>query len=172
MKKVMNTVIRLRRDNDYNYESIKDTFVPASGEVCLVDTSRDGLRAKVGDGVSTFGELQFVDEDIRNAVQQGYYSNGEFYHDVTLQTPYSHMLNKIYIDKNHSAIYYFDGVEYVQIDASLTTASSDVAGMMKLYNTTGQNVDGTMTQKSITDELDLRFKTSVNADQETIIFTL
>jgi len=42
---------------------------------------------------------------------------------------------------------------------------------MKLYSTTGQNVDGTMTQKSITDELGLRFKTSVDTDEELLIFT-
>jgi hypothetical protein len=42
---------------------------------------------------------------------------------------------------------------------------------MKLYSTTGQNVDGTMTQKSITDELDLRTKTSVDTDKELLIFT-
>lgn len=84
----IDAIIRLRRDNDYNYELIKNTFVPAAGEVVLVDTARDGLRAKVGDGVSTYAELQFVDEDIRNMVQQGYYNQGEFYKDITLQTPF------------------------------------------------------------------------------------
>ena len=168
----IDAVIRLRRDNDYNYEVIKDTFVPASGEVVLVDTVRDGLRAKVGDGYSTYAQLQFVDEDIRNAVLQGYYSNGEFYKDVTLNTPFKRMINKIYIDKPYSKIYYFNGIQYIPIDATLTTASSEVAGTMKLYNTMGYNTDGTMTQKVITDELELRFKTSVDTEQELLVFTL
>lgn len=60
--------IRLRRDNDYNFEAIKNKFIPANGEVVLVDTARDGLRAKVGDGVSTYAQLQFTDADIRNTV--------------------------------------------------------------------------------------------------------
>lgn len=82
------------------------------------------------------------------------------------------MINKIYIDKPHSKIFYFNGIEYIPIDATLTTASSDVAGTMKLYNEMGQNIDGTMTQKSITDELVVRFKTDVDAENELLVFTL
>ena len=172
MKKVINAVIRLRRDNDYNYERIKDTFVPANGEVVLVDTAKDGLRAKVGDGISTYAQLTFTDADLRNAALQGYFNGGIFYQDPTLSAPFPKMINKIYIDKTSSKIYYFNGVDYVPIEANLTTASANTAGVMKLYNTTGQNVDGTMTQKSITDELDLRFKTDIDAGNELLIFTL
>lgn len=168
----IDAVIRLRRDNDYNYEAIKDSFVPASGEVVLVDTAKNGLRAKVGNGVNTYAELPFTDEDIRNVVQQGYYSEGNFYKDITLQTPFQKMINKIYIDKPHSKIFYFNGIEYIPIDATLTTASADLAGTMKLYNTMGQNIDGTMTQKSITDELTVRFKTNVDEENELLVFTL
>jgi len=166
MTKTINAIIRLRRDNDYNYEAIKDKFIPASGEVVLVDTARDGLRAKVGDGVSTYAELQFTDEDIRNTVQQGYFENGQFYRDPTKQTPSQKMINKIYIDKATRRIYYYNGIDYVPAEANLTTASSDMPGLMKLYSTTGQNTDGTMTQKSITDELGLRFKADVDAENE------
>ena len=81
MKKTLDAIIRLRRDNDYNYELIKNTFIPSNGEIILVDTAQDGLRAKVGNGVSTYAELQFTDEDIRNAVLQGYYANNIFYKD-------------------------------------------------------------------------------------------
>ena len=81
MAKSIDATIRLRRDNDYNYETIKDTFIPSNGEVVLVDTAQDGLRAKVGNGVSTYAELPFTDADIRNAVLQGYYSDGIFYKD-------------------------------------------------------------------------------------------
>lgn len=170
--KTMDAVIRLRRDNDYNYEKVKDTFIPASGEMVLVDTSTDGLRAKVGDGYSTYAQLQFVDEDIRNPIQQGYYVNGIFYKDETLNTPFPDMINKVYIDKLHSALYYFNGAQYIPISQTLSTASPEVAGTMKLYNTTGYNIDGTMTQKSITDELDLRFKTNIDEDNELLVFTL
>ena len=166
MRKTIETVIRLRRDNDYNYEAIKNKFIPASGEVVLVDTAHDGLRAKVGDGISTYAELQFTDADIRNAVQQGYFKDGIFYKDATTQTPFPNMVNKIYIDKTNNSIYYYDGEAYVPAKPQLTTATSDIAGVMKLYSTIGQNTDGTMTQKSITDELGLRFKANVDAENE------
>lgn len=172
MGRRIDATIRLRRDNDYNFEAIKNTFIPANGEVVLVDTAQDGLRAKVGDGITTYAQLQFVDEDIRNAVLQGYYDNGVFYKDITKQTLFPNMINKVYIDKPHSKIYYFNGIEYIPINETLVTASSEIAGVMKLYNTTGQNVDGTMTQKSITDELVVRYKTNVDEDNELLVFTL
>lgn len=172
MKKVIEAVIRLRRDNDYNYETIKDTFVPANGEVVLVDTAKDGLRAKVGDGYSTYAQLNFTDADIRNAVLQGYFKNGIFYIDPTEQTPFPQMINKIYIDKNKRKIYYFNGESYLPVEPNLTTASAETAGVVKLYSTTGQNIDGTMTQKSITDELNQRIKTDVDANEELLIFSL
>ncbi len=65
---IIKATIQLRRDNDYNFEVIKDKFIPANGEVVLVDTARDGLRAKVGDGYTTFANLEYTDADIRNAV--------------------------------------------------------------------------------------------------------
>ena len=51
---VNNSVVALRRDNDYNYKKIENTFIPVNGEVCLVDVAGYGLRTKVGDGISTF----------------------------------------------------------------------------------------------------------------------
>ena len=172
MAKSIDATIRLRRDNDYNYETIKDTFIPSNGEVVLVDTAYDGLRAKVGNGVSTYAELPFTDADIRNAVLQGYYSDGIFYKDQTLQTPFKQMINKVYIDKVRSKIYYFNGIQYIPLDSTFTTASSEIAGTVKLYNTVGQNIDGTMTQKSITDELYLRYKTNIDTENELLVFTL
>jgi len=52
----------LRRDNDYNYKKIENTFIPANGEVCFVDVAGYGLRTKVGDGSSTFAQLPYLDE--------------------------------------------------------------------------------------------------------------
>lgn len=41
---------------------------------------------------------------------------------------------------------------------------------MKLYNNPGENIDGTMTQKAITDELKEKIEMRVNELDETIIF--
>ena len=71
--RTINAIIQLRRDNDFNYDKIKDSFIPMNGEVVLVDTGREGLRAKVGNGFSTYAQLPFTDEDLRNTVLHGYY---------------------------------------------------------------------------------------------------
>ena len=56
-----------------------------------------------------------------------------------------------------------------EIADELPTASAEVSGIMKLYNTKGNNVDGTMTQKAITDELNQKLEAFV--DGETIVFS-
>ena len=76
---ILNAVIQLRRDNDYNFKKVENSFIPANGEVVLVDTAKDGLRAKVGDGYSTFAQLQYTDADLRNTVLHGYFYQGNFY---------------------------------------------------------------------------------------------
>lgn len=172
MKKTIEASIRLRRDNDFNFEKIKDTFIPLNGEVVLVDTATTGLRAKVGDGISTYAQLPFTDADLRNAALQGYYSDENFYQDNTLATPFPKMVNKVYIDKTTCNIYYFNGENYEKLTNNYPTASANTPGVVKLYSTTGQNTDGTMTQKAITDELDLRYKAEIDGENELLIFSL
>ena len=78
--KIIDVILQLRRDNDYNYKKVENTFVPAKGEVCFVDTARNGLRAKVGDGVRAWKDLRYIDEDIAmNVIVRGYLSNNQFY---------------------------------------------------------------------------------------------
>lgn len=169
VNKQLNAVLRLRRDNDFNYAKIKDTFVPANGEICLVDTARDGLRAVCGDGVHTFGELDFIGE----VLVKGYYYNGNFYKDGTYENVITGSTIKIYIDISKGSLYYFDGENYQSVseDGPIPTASSTTSGIMKLYDSVGSNTDGTMTQKAITDELDDKVEISLNLDEETLIFT-
>ena len=168
---ILNAVIQLRRDNDYNFKKVENTFIPANGEVVLVDTAKDGLRAKVGNGYSTFAQLQYTDEDLRNTVLHGYYYQSQFYQDSEHHVLMRGMINKIYIDKSTRKLYYFDGQEYVTIQDTFVTANADVPGVVKLYATTGYNTDGTMTQKAITDELDLRYKATIDSDDELLVFS-
>lgn len=163
--KRVEVIFKLRRDNDYNYEKVKDTFIPAKGEVCLVDTVRLGLCVKVGDGVSTYGSLEYVNTIFQMAT---FVEGKAFVNDKEI-TPNE---NKIYIDANNTNdLYYYNGVEFVLIGpGSLPTASAETAGIMKLYSTTGENVDGTMTQKAISDELNTKVSASVNLEDETIVF--
>jgi hypothetical protein len=54
-------------------------------------------------------------------------------------------------------------------DLSYLVASSEAAGLVKMYSETGTNEDGTMTQKSITDALNSKIGISLDGDSETII---
>lgn len=168
---MLNVTLRLRRDNDYNYAKIKDSFVPADGEICLVDTARSGLRAVCGDGRTPFGELDFID----NLFIKGYVKNGFFYTDTSYTTMCKTSTNILYIDIPTSGMYYFDGMEYQELGRgavpTATTATDTTPGIMKLYSTTGQNTDGTMTQKAITDELEEKVEITLNIEEELIIFS-
>ena len=169
--KQVNAIIRLRRDNEANFNLIKDTFIPADGEVVLVDTS-NGLRAKIGTGITPYGLLPFCDEVARNGVVNGYLDNGIFYTDTSKTTIIDGSPGKIYIDNAHSKIYYYENDEYKIIQQSLATATSEDFGVVKLYDSFGNNTDGTITQQFLTQELNTRYKTSISKNEELLIFSL
>lgn len=160
---MLKTIIRLRRDNDYNYAKIKDTFIPASGEVCLVDTAKQGLCAVVGDGKKTYGELQYMNQ----ILMKGYYSNNCFYKDKNFEAYYDSLINCIYIDLSSNKMYHYDGDNFQEI---MPTANAETAGIMKLYSTLGKHEDGTMTQKAITEELEEKVEIALNIDEELLVF--
>lgn len=163
---MINAILRLRRDNDYNYAKIKDTFIPADGEICLVDTAREGLRAVCGDGVTPFGQLTFLND----LIQRGYYSDGSFYEDSFLSKELIKSTIRIYIDLTTHHLYYFDGEKFVAIEGKIPVATAELPGIMKLYNSVGSNIDGTMTQKAITDELNTKVEMKLIEEDEMIVF--
>lgn len=164
---MINAVLRLRRDNDYNYAKIKDSFIPANGEICLVDTARDGLRAVCGDGVSTFGQLDFLVDFIK----KGYYYEGNFYSDAAHTIELDSFTTNLYIDLKTNQLYFFNGAEYKELNNNLQLASEQAAGIMKLYSTTGENEDGTMTQKAITKELSEKVEMAVKMEDELLVLS-
>ena len=169
--KTLKTIIQLRRDNYTNYNRIGDTFIPRNGEVLLVDTARDGLRAKVGDGVSTYNQLDFSDNQY---VKRGYYNttDGKFYYEYAHINVMSGNESSIYIDAQRTKIYYYDGGSYVSIDEMLPSATSEVAGVMKLYHELGNNTDGTIDQKTLTENFNKKVEASVNKEDETLILSI
>ena len=156
-----------QRDNDYNYDKVADTYIPASGKICLVDTARDGLRVKVGDGVTVWKDLEYADEFII----KGYYHEGIFYKDEQYTIPISGVSHKIYIDLVERVIYFYDGENFLTAASGTNKpASESEAGAVKLYQELGNNIDGTMSQKAITDELNDKVKIQLNHEEETLIF--
>lgn len=150
-EKELKTRIGLRRDLESNFSS---DFIPLKGEVLLVDTS-SGLRVKVGNGVTTFINLPYLDED-NNVILVGYYLNGEFYTDSTYTVELEHSNVKLYIDKNTNKLFMYlgDGIGFAEVAPDAPQATDITSGVMKLYKAHGQNEDGTMTQKAITNGID------------------
>lgn len=150
----LKTRIKLRRDTEANFEAVKESFEPLAGEVCFVVTD-SGLRAKVGDGTHVWKDLKYVDQD-NQIVIWGYYSagNNDFYKDSTYQpsAKIERCATHLYIDRNsgNQRFYFFD--DAINKYTCVTPEASDtIPGIMKLYQSEGQNTDGTMTQKSITE---------------------
>ena len=163
---MINAVLRLRKDTEANYAKVKDTFVPANGEVCLVDTDRDGLRAVCGDGKTPFGQLSyFVD-----LIQLGYYVSGKFYKEASGATALLASPTRVYIDIPSGKMYYYEA-GYREITVTFPVASATTAGIAKLYDTTGGNTDGSMTQKSITDALNKKAEVSYDAARGILIIS-
>ena len=69
-------------------------------------------------------------------------------------------------------MYYYDGVSYIVINDTLYHATDVVPGIMKLYSSKGNNTDGTMTQKAITNELNKKYEVQVDANDELITFII
>ena len=148
MAKVINTVIKLRKDKEVNYQKVENSFIPANGEVCLVDTEEYGLRVKVGNGVDNFKTLSYQDNN-NNVVLNGYFLNNKFYTDSTYTKELGKGMNHLYIDKNsNSSIFVWTGTEFRNVAPE---ATDTIAGIMKLYQEAGNNSDGTISQKIITE---------------------
>jgi hypothetical protein len=162
----------IRRDNEYNYKKRTDPI--SNNEICIVDVPGYGLRVKIGDGEKTFTNLPYLDEailrNIDNLIVKGYFYQGAFYTDATYVEKLNAVSGRIYIDTISSRLYTYNGIEYEPQKTSLPNATAEVAGVVKLYDQIGQNIDGTMTQRAITDELDDKFEMLVDKDGETLIF--
>lgn len=164
MAKVINTVIKLRYDQDYNYQRVGNTFIPAKGEVCLVNTSNTGLRALVGDGQKTYNQLDYVDY----IFFKGYFDGEVFWKEEEFVNELEKNINKVYIALNsNNDLYIYNGENYEKL-YNLPYANSKTAGVVKLYDEVGNNTDGSMTQRAITEELEKKVETSIEG--ETIFF--
>lgn len=172
--KQVNSTIRLRKDTQSNYNLIKDTFIPHSGEVCIVTGSNGRNRAKIGDGVSKFSELRFVDEDTaQELIVHAYYRNSKFYTDSTYTVECEKSEYKLYIEiggNNNVYIYNMSDDKYHAIVESIPKASENIYGIVKLYGTKGINTDGAMTQKAVSDILDTKIEAQIyDEDPETLV---
>ena len=80
-------------------------------------------------------------------------------------------IQKLYIDLTERVLYFYDGEQYLTAAGGTNKpASENEAGVVKLYQGTGNNIDGTMSQKAISEELDDKVEVKLNHEEETLIF--
>ena len=58
-KKVLSTVIQLRRGTEVQWEAIKNEFVPAAGEPCVTLDGVNAGQIKIGNGIDSWGALKY-----------------------------------------------------------------------------------------------------------------
>lgn len=149
----LKTIVRLRKDTQANFDNLgKGVWKPANGEVCLVESEDLGIRIKVGNGVDFYEDLKYQDE-VTPIIISGYYSaaSGNFFKNEYMTDFCIKAKSKLYYATNTGEIFQYDGSAFSKL---IGLATESTAGLVKLYNSHGQNLDGTMTQKAITDGID------------------
>ena len=123
-----------------------DLGVPAKGEpIYETDTN----RMKIGDGVKSYAQLDyFGNVDDSDLVIEGYYdpSDQSFYDEPAEDLDRQKLpewTNKLYRDLATNIVYYFKAIGRFTV----------LVNSVKLYGTHGQNTDGAMTQKAVTDSI-------------------
>lgn len=119
------------------------------GEAILydVDDKYSRVRIKIGNGSTLINDLPFA-------------------------VDYNETIADIQIDGTVLTYTKGNGVtnSYDIQDTTYAQATAELLGLVRLYGTTGQNTDGTMTQKAITDELNK--KVSLNISNNTLVFSI
>lgn len=161
MKNVISS-IQLKRGTKLNLETILvNDKKPLKGEpVWELDTN----KLKIGDGVNNYADLPYLENtlEISSKILRGYYEQGVFWKNESKTERWPDFIDKLYVDIPTNTVYYYSASDkrYVNL---IALASSSAPGLVKLYTTTGQNEDGSMTQKAITNHL--KEKVEVKTDE-------
>lgn len=137
-----------------------------------VVTSDDGSITidfeSFADGVIPQSKIKFSNGGI---ISRGYLHEGKFYTSTDYKESIVGYDYKLYIDIPSTFVYEYNPTteKFEQINKA-PLATSVIPGVMKLYGAPGDQTDGTMTQKSISEEIGKKF-TITKGDDESIIFT-
>lgn len=158
MSTTVQTRIKLRNDSEENFNKVASTLIPLNGEVLLVKTQNYGVLTKIGDGTTVYKDLKFVNLNETNTVKlnlvKGYYKDNEFFASSNYTVKLNLYETQLYVDlaTNYMYLYNASTEKLVQI-VNVPTATDSTAGIIKLYNSQGQNTDGAMSQKATTNAI-------------------
>ena len=176
----------MNKKNCFNFDITSKNIIPSE----FGNTSRDDfLRYQLDNEVGSSLEIEKVglnfklrlktikgkvlSEVLLNTTEgslyvEGYYFNGKFYTDPSYQIEIPGDSNKIFIDNNQLRFYSYQNNTFIPF---VPDASDLFPGVVKLYKTHGQNEDGTMTQKAITDGVN-SIALTLEGEEETLVLDL
>lgn len=138
---------------------------PLKGEpIWEIDTN----RLKIGDGENDYSSLPYATGEAEDLglVILGYYKDNCFYSDSGYSNPFPYYISKLYVDIPTNGIYYFTAGSPGRFSQLIQEAQvdSNLSGLVKLYSTTGDNEDGTITQKALTSLLAKKVEMALSGD--------
>ena len=102
-------------------------------------------------------------------VIKGYYYSNTFWSNAQHTILLTRYYNKLYIDIPTQQVYYYDGNQF---ELCVPLADEVKAGLVKLYDDVGNNRDGTMTQNSITTNLNKKCEIDEDVVDECLSFKI
>lgn len=113
----------------------------------------DTNKLKIGDGVNNYEDLPYITGDgstSSDLVRIGYYDSEAdvFWKEQTKVNALPRLTTSLYLDKASTFVYYLQDNKYTEL---FGLANKNTYGLSKLYDSTGQNIDGSITQKALTD---------------------
>lgn len=141
--KTIQATVKNRTDTAANWTSKNPVL--AEGEIIVVQTNAGETRLKIGDGVKTFTQLPYIDEQIYNNVVTSV--NGQT-GDVTLDISGGGTGNMKKLTFTGTVTGEYDGTTDVNINIPIATAST--AGTIKVGNGLSISADGTLSVTTAT----------------------
>jgi len=149
MATVINS-IQFKRGTKANLEAkLVDDKKPLKGEpIWETDTN----KIKVGDGVNDYADLPYLGAAEENIVIEGYYVQeyDTFFKESAHINPIIKKISKLYKDIPTGLFYYLSNNVYTGV---YQIADETHYGVSKLYKSSGQNEDGSISQKIVTNSI-------------------
>lgn len=146
------------------------------GEIIIYDADANYSykRVKIGDGSTNVANLPFIDEPALDLIDE--VSDALTTLSGSVSTNYNESI--IALSVNGTTVTYVKGdgsthsFETQDTNTTYSLGTDEVTGLTKLYATTGNAEDGTMTQKAIKTELDKKVGVSIDEASNTLIFVI
>lgn len=146
------------------------------GEIIIYDADANYSykRVKIGDGSTNVANLPFIDEPALDLIDE--VSDALTTLSGSVSTNYNESI--IALSVNGTTVTYVKGdgsthsFETQDTNTTYSLGTDEVTGLTKLYATTGNAEDGTMTQKAIKTELDKKVGVQIDDSSNTLIFVI